>query len=164
MLAEGQEAHKVAHSMLVSFIMKACGAACDQLAFVNGFCVTSPRGDDLVIKAVNFVSVADWDQHAKSFSLKGPSGSTPNPAIKNFEGRCAGFIHEYRVHMFSPEYEKLDYRTPESFIAGVDDLKTIFDNGIRPLLIRRERELGLTFDPYCVLWDVQIRAMLRPPF
>ena len=119
--------------------MKAFGTSCDPLAFVNGFCVTSPSGARLVIKAVNFVCISDWDQHAKSFSLKGPNGSTPNVAVKNLEGRCAEFVHEYRVHVFSPEYEKLDYHTPESFIAGVDELKTIFDSGNNAQLKRRQQ-------------------------
>ena len=149
-LVEGHEEHKVTDSKLVSFMMKACGTACDQFAFVNvvnGFCMTSPRGDDLVIKAVNLVSVADWDQHAKLFLPKGPSGSHPNPTVKHVKGRCVEFIHGYRVHVGSPEYEKLDSHIPESFISGVDELKTIFDNGMRPQLKRREIEFGFKFDP-----------------
>jgi len=66
------------------------------------------------------------------------------------------------VALHSPEYEKFVIHTPESFNAGVDELKTLSDSGRRAQVITREKELGIEFDPHCVLWDSEIRAFLRP--
>jgi len=64
----------------------------------------------------------------------------------------------------SPEYEKFVYHTPESFNAVLAELKTLSDSGRRGQLKTREREVGIKFDPHCVLWVLDIRAMLRPPY
>ena len=158
-----QENLQVTDSMLVRFFVRSFGVDTDQLSFSNGFCLVASNGDTVIIRVARFCTIADMDQHTKSFNLKGPSGKIPCVICRNCIGRCDEFQHQYLVHIFACEYDKHDYHTPETFAEVCDELKAIYDSGNNALLEKREKEVGIKFDIDAVLWDLQVRSMLRPP-
>ena len=70
-----QKDFELSDSVLVRFLIRSFGVSSDRLSFTNGFSLQGPNGDTLIVKVNRFVCIADGEQHSKTFSLKGHSGT-----------------------------------------------------------------------------------------
>ena len=164
-LVKDQKEMQLTDTMLVRFLMRRFGVSSDQLSFQGGFGLEGEAGgtDVLIFRVKAFLSIADGEQHNKTFNLKGHFATVPCRICKNCMGRCAYFTDPYLVHVHSEEYEKLDYMSPEELNGLADELKVLAETGRPSALAKREQEVGLKYDPTALLWDLEVRAMLRPP-
>ena len=87
-LAKEQQDLEVSDSVLIRFLIRSFGVPSDNLSFKGGFSLEAPNGERLVIRVNRFVSIADGEQHVKSFCLKGFSATIPCGICKNTMGRC----------------------------------------------------------------------------
>ena len=150
-------------SMLVRFLVRTFDSSVSELAFSKGFTLRSHDGRSIVVRLRRQLTVADWEQHVKTMSLKGYNGSVPCGICRNVLGRCPFFENDPDfVHLHSSEHEKFDKHTPESFAQLAAELKDVAQN--RPgELADHEQASGLKYDPYAVPWDDEVRAKLAPP-
>ena len=132
--------------------------------FSKGFGVVGPDGTVVTCRCSHYLSVADWEQHVKSFNLKGYNGSVPCGCCQNVLGRCTYFDNDPTfVHLFSPEYDKLLKHTPATFAALADTVRDVaFTEPARLPVV--EQSSGIKFDPHGLLWDTHARRCLQPPF
>ena len=69
---------------------------------------------------------------------------------------------EYFVHLFSPEYERFDKHTLDSYCEAAAHLKHVAESTPARLL-EEEKNIGIKYDPEGVLWDPEVFARLQPP-
>ena len=75
-------------SMLVRFLVRTFDSSVSELAFSKGFTLRSHDGRSIVVRLRRQLTVADWEQHVKTMSLKGYNGSVPCGICRNVLGRC----------------------------------------------------------------------------
>jgi hypothetical protein len=143
----GQKHVDLNDSALVRFLVRTFDSNDAQLAFSKGFGVPGPGDDILIVRASGQLIVADWDQHVKTFNLKGYHGSVPCGICKNIVGRCEYFEDEYLVHLHSSDYGRFDKHTPASFRELTERIKHIADHGTPSALLAEQQYTGITYDP-----------------
>jgi hypothetical protein len=149
-------------SMLVRFMVRTFDSSSAELAFSKGFNLQGQDGTVLRVQGLCRLSIADWDQHVKTFNLKGFNGSIPCGICKNVLGRCAPFEDDYLVHVLSSQYEKFDRHTPDSFAALADRVRNVAEH--TPAMLRLEEQAtGIKWDPHGLLWDEEVRTKMAPP-
>ena len=114
--------------MLVRYVVNTFDSSMAEVSFSKGFGVRGADGNTVVIRANRQLMLADWEQHVKTFSLKGPNGIVPCGVCKNVVGRCRPFHDPYLVHIHSSEYHRFDKHTPESFTELAHRIKHIAEN------------------------------------
>ena len=159
---QGQDDSDLTDGMLVKFVVRAFDSPESDIAFSKGFAVKGPNGDFAIVKARRQLMVADWEQHVKTFSLKGYNGSVPCGVCKNVMGRCEYFIDDYLVHIHSSEYHKFDRHTTESFAELAHSLQYIAHHEAAALPLE-EQSTGIKYDEHGILWDDEVRARLQYP-
>ena len=87
-----QKQASLTDSMLVKYMLCIFDSDDSDSAFGKGFAVHGGDGSIQQVRAKAFLCVADWDQHAKKFTLKGPNGSVPCWCCRNAMGRCPWFV------------------------------------------------------------------------
>ena len=160
--SRGQDDNDLTDGMLVKFVVQAFDSPDSDIAISKGFSVRGSNGDFVIVKARRQLMVADWEQHVKTFSLKGYNGSVPCGVCKNVLGRCDYFIDEYLVHIHSSEYHKFDRHTTESFAELAQGLQYIAHHEAAALPLE-EQSTGIKYDEHGILWDDEVRARLQYP-
>ena len=98
----------------------------------------------------------------RNLSLKGFSGRVCCGLCKNVLGRCTPFDDdEYLVHLFSPEYERFDKHTLDSYCEAAAHLKHVAESTPGRLL-EEEKNICIPYSPEGVLWDPEVFARLSP--
>ena len=154
----------VSDSMLVRFLCQVFDPPNAEPCFSRGFGVVGPDGTVVVCRCSRYLSVADWEQHVKTFNLKGYNGSVPCGWCQNLLGRCPYFDNDPMfVHIHSPEYDKLVKHTPATFAALADTVRDVaFSQPAQ--LATVEQSAGIKFDAHGLLWDSHARRCLQPPY
>ena len=151
-------------AMLVRFLVRIFEPENSELSFSNGFGVRGTAGSVTVVRASDHLIVADWDQHVRTFSLKGYSGRIPCSLLcKNVLGRCLPFEHTYLVHVSSADYEKFDKHSKASLEEVTASVEQVAQTQPHRLDIT-EKNTGFKWDPEGLLWDGHVRAKLQPPY
>ena len=163
-LCDDQKGAGISDGMLLTFFVKCVDSSEADVSFGNGFGVGNSSGSVCIIKSRGFLSVADWEQHVKSFSLKGPSGSIPCNICTNCCGRCDYFSDDpLLVHLHSPDVNKFQLHTAQSFRAQADRLKRVAEHEPASLKLE-EQAMGLKYNPHEIMWDIEVRLKIAPPY
>jgi hypothetical protein len=152
----------VTDSMLMRWIVMMLDDPTKDINLSTGIGLPHPDGT-LHLKGSCCVSVADWEQHKKSFQLTGFNGSRTCIICKNLLGRCDDFEHEYLVHVFSTEPSRFDLHTAGSFTDVLNKLEFTAANCDRATLKTEEQCCGVQHDPDGLLFDPIARAKMEPP-
>ena len=150
-------------SALVRFMVDTFDNDENQLAFSKGFVVRDSGGNNIIIKMNKQLVIADWVQHSATFSLKGHQASLPCPYCKNVMGRCAPFEHDYLVHFASPEFQRFDKHTVQSYRDLADSVKHYAEHKPRELK-DHEQATGMRWEPQGIIYDQHMRQKLESPW
>ena len=161
-LVADQKEASVHDSALTRFLVRTFDSESSEVDFSKGFGVTGPGGTVTIVRARRHLTIADWDQHVRTFNLKGYNARVPCGMCKNVLGRCKFFQDPYLVHLHSSEYEKFDKHTPESYEELADGVKRLVETEPNKLL-KHERNTGIKWHVEGVLWDVEVRRKLQSP-
>ena len=162
-LHRDQKQVSLTDSMLVKYMLCIFDSDDSNLAFGKGFGVHGGDGSIQKVRAKAFLCVADWDQHAKTFTLKGPNGSVPCWCCRNVLGHCVWFVDPYLVHVHSHEHERFHNHTTESVNEIMERLQAIAANGTNAALKREEQATGFKYDPDGLMFDAVARRKMNPP-
>ncbi len=162
--AEDQDAADVTDGMLVSFMVRIFDADGADVAFSKGFPVPGLHGVAIIIRVREQLMIADWEQHVKTFSLKGYNASVPCSVCRNVLGHCDFFKDPYLVHVFSSEYHRFDMHTPETFLELADRVKHSAENDPAQVLEATQQASGIVYNPEGLIWDLEVRSKLQSPW
>ena len=162
-LVDAQKAAEVSDSFLVKCLVQCFSGA--HHAFNTGFPTPGPGGSLITLRtSTEAVMVADWDQHVRTFNLKGYNGRVPCAACKTVFGKCEYFDgDDYLLHLWDPAYEKRDFHTPASYAQLATTIKREAETGTQASLGRLETNVGVKWDPAGILRDPGARRVLQSP-
>ena len=157
-----QKATGVSDGALLKLMLQTFDDESSDVSFSQGFGVHGPAGSTLHVRRNRFLQVADWEQHVKSFNLKGYNGIVPCGICKNVVGRCPFFQGDaHLVHVQSSEYQRFDLHTPETFAEAVRFVSSKAGN--RGELAQAEKLTGIKYDARGVLFDAATSQKLAFP-
>ena len=158
-----QESANVPDSMLVRDVVRLLNNERSCFSLTSGFAVPSGDGRMMMVKVRRQLTVSDWEQTQKTFSLKGPNGTVPCGICQNVVGRRQYFPADGTlVHVHSPEYDKFEMRTTASFSQAVELLKSTARTNPGKLK-HFEQCLGIKYEPHGVMFDDATFGRLSPP-
>ena len=161
-LAKDQKAVSLTDSMLVRFIVRVFNGEGNVLTMREGFAVHCHDGI-LRITCRTRLTVADWEQHIKTFNLLGYNACVPCGICRNVLGRCPYFVDPYLVHVDSHEYARFDKHTTASLFEVCDRVKHIAETESAARLKAEEKATGIKYDPDGLMWDTHVRGIMNPP-
>ncbi len=125
-----------------------------------------PLGDTVFLFTARFGGLLGDEKALKGcFELKGASGSKPCAFCKNVVGKRSEVPHNdgYFVCVDCSRYCDLDPHTNESILAMADKLTAQhLEGGSKGKFKVLEQALGLSFSPHGILFDQQLRMILKP--
>ena len=159
---EDQKEANITDSELVRFLVRCFGSSVSEHAFSRGFGVTGPRGTVTIVRANRQLMIADWDQHVRTFNLKGYNARVPCGICRNVLGRCRDFEDEYLVHIFTHEHQRFDKHTPESYADLADAVRLVAETEPHKLA-QFEMNSGVKYNANGLLWDEEVREKFNLP-
>ncbi len=158
-----QKSCNVTDAMLVKFMLKIFDAE-SVCTFSGGFGVPGPGGSVTLVRCNRHMAVGDWDQHVRTFSLKGCSGRIPCSLCQNVVGRCDYFDgYPSLLHVQSAEFDRCVKHTPATceYLATHIRHVALHDPA---RLAEAEKNCGLKYDPEGVPWDETVKTKLVSPW